>query len=326
MDLHTLILLPECSFVIRSFLLPFIIVVPVVIVHVMQRRSERRSERRASQVEQVFSPAEDASTWQHIPLAFALVPAIGGLFFTGGPHFITDAMLLGLVSFYLHYLVKLPWEWYKSVQLRRLDGSDGTGGQVVDEHETKETMEEETARRELEWSHDAALVLCFAGPLLGGLLLSYIRSSLSRPSEGLVSSFNITLFVIAAEVRPAAQVVALVRARAWRLQEIIHAPPQTAVDRLGARVVELEEALASVQARMAAEEERDVVGQVRGDLSPGIEALTRAVRRYEKREALTAAWTSSKVRELERRLEQREAGLGPVLLAPLRMVWHLLRK
>lgn len=43
------------------------------------------------------------------PLVFAFLPAVGGLLFTNGNHFITDVLLLGLAAIFLNWSVRLPW-------------------------------------------------------------------------------------------------------------------------------------------------------------------------------------------------------------------------
>ena len=101
---------------------------------------------------------------------------------------------------------------------------------------------------------------CFMGPLFGGWLLHIIRSSLSRPSEGLVSNFNLTIFVLAAELRPAAEVVRLLRGRNERLQSLMHHPPVSKMEVLAAKVEELHAEVRelSVLATKAIEREADL--------------------------------------------------------------------
>jgi hypothetical protein len=67
-----------------------------------------------------------------------------------------------------------------------------------------------------------ALTSCVASPLIGGWLLHYIREFLSRPSEGVVSTFNITLFIMAAELRPAMKLMEMIKQRSLYLQKIVH--------------------------------------------------------------------------------------------------------
>jgi len=51
----------------------------------------------------------DSSPWHNVPLAFALLPALGGILFTDGSYFFTDVILIFLVAVFLHWLVKFPW-------------------------------------------------------------------------------------------------------------------------------------------------------------------------------------------------------------------------
>ena len=51
----------------------------------------------------------DSSAWDSAPLAFALLPALGGMLFTNGSSVITDVMLLGLAAIFLNWSVRLPW-------------------------------------------------------------------------------------------------------------------------------------------------------------------------------------------------------------------------
>lgn len=53
---------------------------------------------------------EDAgSGWASVPLAFALLPALGGVLFQNGSAIVTDVMLLGLAAVFLHWSVTQPW-------------------------------------------------------------------------------------------------------------------------------------------------------------------------------------------------------------------------
>lgn len=71
-------------------------------------------------------------------------------------------------------------------------------------------------------------------------MLHMIRGQLSRPSGGLISNFNLSTFVLAAELRPSAQLVKLIRTRTKYLQSTVHHPPPAKVDLLGSRIDELQ--------------------------------------------------------------------------------------
>lgn len=51
----------------------------------------------------------ESSHWDSAPLAFALLPAVGGMLFTNGSSVVTDIILLGLAAIFLNWSVRLPW-------------------------------------------------------------------------------------------------------------------------------------------------------------------------------------------------------------------------
>lgn len=63
---------------------------------------------RASKKDDAALHHED-SHWESAPLALALLPAVGGLFFQNGSAFVTDATLLILAAIFLNWSVRLPW-------------------------------------------------------------------------------------------------------------------------------------------------------------------------------------------------------------------------
>lgn len=72
------------------------------------------SEARRNIRDDILNPSgaglEHASSdWAWLPLAFALLPAVGGLFFKNGSSLITDILLLGLAAVFLHWSVTQPW-------------------------------------------------------------------------------------------------------------------------------------------------------------------------------------------------------------------------
>ena len=51
----------------------------------------------------------EPSHWHSAPLALALFPAVGGLFFKNGSAIVTDLTLLILAAVFLNWSVRLPW-------------------------------------------------------------------------------------------------------------------------------------------------------------------------------------------------------------------------
>lgn len=174
---------------------------------------------------------------------------------------------------------------------------------------------EAKAIKELQIHELIALGSCFIFPVIGTWLLHAIRSNLSRPSEGLVSNYNLTIFLLASEIRPFAHLLKLGQARTLHLQRLVASNhddeinPEKLQD-LSKRLEELEAHVAeAAAARLASSSSQDAkdtpylitqaVVETRRALGPDIEALNRAVRRYEKRTALTALQTDTRFEQLE---------------------------
>ncbi|CAI7608018.1 unnamed protein product [Penicillium crustosum] len=277
-------------------------------------------------------PAEE-SHWHSAPLGLALLPAIAGIFFQEGSSFVTDVTLLVLAAIFLNWSVRLPWDWYRSAQAIRREESgfparDDPQFELDDDHEPQH-KEAAIAISELQIHELAALAACFIFPIVGTCLLHAIRSSLSRPSEGLVSNYNLTIFLLASEVRPVAHLLRLIQKRTLHLQRIVSSSTDpivtpTTLQDLTKRLEELEAHVAeTASARLAAqptdkdsyplspkEQEQkqpetslslvaSAALETRKAIQPDIEALNRAVRRYEKRSALFSLQTDQRFVRLE---------------------------
>lgn len=174
----------------------------------------------------------------------------------------------------------------------------------------------EAATNELYTHEMLALLSCFLFPMLGAYLLHTIRSQLSRPSEGLVSDYNLTIFLLASELRPLAHLVKLIQARTLHLQRIVssstYPPPSPSssleLASLSRRLEDLETRTSSLSPNTSSLNQNNnndttkLTTQVRQTLQPELDALNRAVRRYEKRATLQAFQTDSRLQDLESRL------------------------
>jgi hypothetical protein len=188
--------------------------------------------------------------------------------------------------------------------------------------ETKRTGRQpahETASNELYQHELLALLSCFLFPLIGAYLLHSIRGYLSRPSEGLVSNYNLTIFLLASELRPVSHLFKLVQARTLHLQRVVHA---NSYDNVNGKsigdVKDLIRRLDDLESRALATEPNSTIGasepsvnnkqaalittEVRRTLQPELDALNRAVRRYEKRATIQTMQTESRLLDLEARL------------------------
>jgi hypothetical protein len=243
--------------------------------------------------------------------------------------------------------MKLGREWYHSAQSTQLSSDsigpeDSSANDTIheegsqDEHEKfNQTHEDEknqasefskstrntsasksSAASELRLHELVALLTCFVSPVMGAWLLHTMRSQLSRPSEGLVSNYNLTVFLLAAELRPLAHLVKLIQARTLYLQRSLHPSltnPTFGLDSqklqdLSARFDDIEAHIATAITSNAHKPPSNppisaqMTTEVRKSLQPDLDALNRAVRRYEKRATLLSMQTESRLQDLESRM------------------------
>ncbi|KAK4193637.1 hypothetical protein QBC35DRAFT_526917 [Podospora australis] len=193
-----------------------------------------------------------------------------------------------------------------------------------------------TALKKLRIHEGLALISCFVCPALATWMLHFIRDSLlSRPSEGLVSNFNLTIFFLAAEISPLSHSIKLIQSKTLHLQRIVHGNHAYRKEKgatmnqfreLLARLDELETCFSQQQQQQSASailspttepvknghtidpqqakaQNATLVRDVRNAVQPEIDALNRAVRRYEKKARVLAMQTESRLRDLGTRVD-----------------------
>ncbi|KAI1658198.1 hypothetical protein F4813DRAFT_388981 [Daldinia decipiens] len=309
--------------------------------------------------DELFNPSKagskeaDKSPFVYIPLTLALLPAIAGIFFENGSAFFTDLILLSLAAVFLHWSVTQPWDWYRSAQEIRIvrdeimtesvfesdsdvelptttlenvpeetnkqDSAGEVAEETSDRRDRQRKEQQDAALRELYFHEMAALAWCFIFPMLGAYLLHTIRGQLTRRSEGLVSDYNLTIFLCAAEVRPISHLIRMLQNRTLRVQQIVAKNPyekQTVtmehLEALSTRLDELEaqgatgDTSSNTTARPDVPQpkliEAAVAQEVRSSIQPELDALNRAMRRYEKKLTLLACQTDNRIEYVDYRL------------------------
>ncbi|KAI4663293.1 uncharacterized protein J4E78_003704 [Alternaria triticimaculans] len=277
---------------------------------------------------------DEPSRWIALPVVAAVVPAIIGLTVENGADVATDVLILVLAGWFLHWSVKVPWDWYHEAQQRRYlndDTDDATYDDTIHEEEedAPEVAEEQVgetqdskvnttadapisraqkeAREALKRSEMLAFLGCFLGPLLGALLMHTIRGQLMR-AEGIVSDANLSIFLLIAEIPPVNRLIKMRTERILHLQRIVREAPREPVrpadtQQLSQRISELEGRLDSPQS--ANNNEVDVEklsAEVRQTTQLQLDALNRAVRRYEKRHMAQSLQIEARFQDLEARL------------------------
>lgn len=200
---------------------------------------------------------------------------------------------------------------------RKLEGTSSA-------EQSGRTRSQEAAVNELYVHEVLALVSCFLSPVIGAYLLHAIRNQLSRPSEGLLTNFNISVFLLAAELRPLSHALKLIQARTLHLQRIVRltpTPPSTTaqLEEMRLRLAQLElraeaaEAVTAQTLEISAQRQQQqqnnglkqgpaLVREVRNAIQPELDALNRAVRRYEKKATVLALQTESRLGAVDTRL------------------------
>lgn len=222
-------------------------------------------------------------------------------------------------------------------------------GQEENREPTRGEVRGEEAAANLRRQEIWALLATFVFPVLAAYLLHVIRAQLSRPSTGLVSDYNLSIFLLAAEIRPCRQVVRLVSNRTLHLQRTVSSKDDEyvstksdkgTIDSLTSRLAILEAKLADHDPAAAQKTGlTDLSTELRKRYEPRLEGLERAVRRYEKRSTTLAMMMDQRLLSLETRLQdalslaavaardsQHKSFLSSVLetaAIPVRMAWNL---
>lgn len=285
---------------------------------------------------------EEDSNWHSTPLVFAILPAIAGLLFNNGSAFVTDCLLLGFAALFMNWSIRIPRDWYYAAQAtlkdvepasavfaEDLDVEDELADSLDDlpnekaeaEDDTKESTHNSEARQhasiELRKQELFALFATFTFPAVAAYLLHIVRAQLSRPSTGLISDYNLCIFLLAAEFWPCRQVARLISARTLHLQRVVAElddisdtpTDKDSVSSLTVRIAELEAKLADqslLAPNMSMAQKADVTdlaAEIRKRYEPRLEGLERAVRRYEKRSTTLAMVTEQRLVNLESRMQ-----------------------
>ena len=179
-----------------------------------------------------------------------------------------------------------------------------------------------------------ALVGCFLAPAAATYFLYITRNFLNWPSEGLFSNFNLGIVLLATEVGPLSHAIKLVLQHTLHLQRIVNSNPYRMVRITPTRYRDLLSRIGDLEARVLAQSDSaeeggggggghqgcqcndperqqtmigkmrdEVTQQVRAALHPEIDAVVRAVRRYEKKSSTLTHDTEQQLLDLRRRLD-----------------------
>ncbi|KAF1933355.1 uncharacterized protein M421DRAFT_52347 [Didymella exigua CBS 183.55] len=277
---------------------------------------------------------EEGPHWLSSPVIFAIFPAVAGLLYQNGAAVLTDFFTLALAAWLLHWCCTWPWTWYHSAQQRRyVDPEEALFDDTLYEEEDEDSIIESNenpdptrsdtkgtgrlaeptataaqlgASQALKRQERMAFVTCFTAPLVGAYLLHIIRGQL-RVAEGLVSDFNLNLFVMVAEVRPIMCLMKMQQERMFHLQRIVKTDPQDLINPHNAQAIV--QRLATLEGRLddpAANshlESARIAAEVRDGLQTQLDSIVRAIRKYEKKSVAQTMQIEARFQEVDVRLK-----------------------
>lgn len=168
------------------------------------------------------------------------------------------------------------------------------------------TLAQLEASKSLRRQERMAFAACFIGPLVGACLLHAIRGQLTV-TEGLVSDYNLSIFVMVAELRPIARLMKMQEERMFHLQRVVKSDPRELANAndaqgIAQRLSELEGRLSGPATSSDLETTR-VAAEVRQSIQTQLDAITRAIRRYEKKSAAQTIQIEARFYEVDSRLK-----------------------
>ncbi|KAL0076630.1 hypothetical protein F4703DRAFT_1743325 [Phycomyces blakesleeanus] len=244
-----------------------------------------------------------------------------------------------LILYYVYKWITVPWSYYESARSRRMIHQNATS--YADPLDDRKRGTEFERRRQLAYElrrHELmGLVWVIASPALAGYTLQYSRYFLSNYDK-YVSSFNVTVFVFAASLKPLAHVMLLLRERTLYLQSEMQIQ-ETETQRLQRKLEMMEEELIGLRKAFATKKD---LGQATEGLVPTLEQLTKAMRRCEKKETALRSWSEEqftvvdkKVREFDQficyRIEQdqrksTQRAVATLLFLPLNITFWVAKR
>ncbi|KAI0318405.1 hypothetical protein OF83DRAFT_1056957 [Amylostereum chailletii] len=230
-------------------------------------------------------PPPATSSWTDLDLSIVIALAAPiGSWLTGGDH-LKNAILILLLIIYLHQLITIPWELYRSARPRRPHPHFAS----AHPDNTETARLQRLATTELHRHEFFYLLLAIITPFLGAKLLRVVLASINGSHK--LSWFSTTLFILATGIRPWSHAIARLRERTASLHDAVHYPSsehqrvseaklQSVLD----RVEVLEKELALVKEVMATEA---YVDEGLRDLDEGLEAVERMVEKSERKTETT---------------------------------------
>ncbi|CEG78752.1 hypothetical protein RMATCC62417_13314 [Rhizopus microsporus] len=253
------------------------------------------------------SVGDDFSAAVSWPILLAGVPTLGA-FFAGSSEIWSDFIMILLILFYVYKWMTVPWSYYESARIRRVIHQQSSvelkAGPKAEEaaylrklqteREKQQSIHAELRRHEL-----AGLVWVVLSPLIAGYTLQYSRYFFAN-TDKYISAFNITVFTLAASIKPLSHVIFLLQERTLYLQNEA-AFSETEIEMLQSRIRFLEKEIDVLRRAYATKKD---LGQITEDINPTLQQLTKTLHRFEKRDNALRTWSQQHFTAIEQKVKE----------------------
>ncbi|SCV67864.1 BQ2448_5475 [Microbotryum intermedium] len=260
---------------------------------------------------------EKTQGWHHLPLFLVVLPPLGAIIHGRAENW-SDGIVITIVCFYLYQLIKVPWDIYYASHARVvLDAALPKPGQ--EGYDPQQAERREYSVRQLKRTELLSLLATMLVPAAGSGLLYYARGLLSDPDR-YINRFLISMFVIATSVKPFLHFAKLVQHNSLYHQEQVWYP-STEVHFLRRRIEALEKDLSQLTRAFAT---KDDVRNLRDGVDVPLSQLSKAVRRFDRKEEYLRLSSEERFSLLEQRFEEaaRERQAQQSLIEQLRFEAH----
>ncbi|SCZ93050.1 BZ3500_MvSof-1268-A1-R1_Chr6-2g08429 [Microbotryum saponariae] len=260
---------------------------------------------------------EKTQAWHHLPLFLVVLPPLGAVVHGRAENW-SDGIVITIVCFYLYQLIKVPWDIYYASHARVvLDAALPKPGQ--EGYDPQQAQRKDFSVRQLKRTELLSLLATMLVPAAGSGLLYYARGLLSDPDR-YINRFLISMFAIATSVKPFLHFAKLVQHNSLYHQEQVWYP-STEVHFLRRRIEALEKDLSQLTRAFAT---KDDVRNLRDGVDVPLSQLSKAVRRFDRKEEYLRLSSEERFSLLEQRLEEatRERHAQQTLIEQLRFEAH----
>ncbi|GAN11686.1 conserved hypothetical protein [Mucor ambiguus] len=246
------------------------------------------------------------------PILLAVIPTLGA-FFAGSAEVWSDFIMLLLILYYVYKWMTVPWAYYESARTRRIihqkSSTEKSKASLLNTQKEDEAyfkrMQQEHAKRklitaELRRHELAGLLWVIFSPAIAGYTLQYSRYLLSNVDK-YISAFNVTVFILAASIKPISHVMVLLQERTMFLQsEALVSESQVQV--LQTKMDLLEKELYGL--RKAYATKKDLGQVVTEDINPSLQQLAKALKRFEKRDLALRTWSEEQFTSIDHKVRE----------------------